>query len=72
MKLGKETRNHLRIGDHLIDGAVDYLVTNIIEERRGKLVTVCIYKHPEKVWERHNIYAQPMSMYYGLEIVSCK
>ena len=69
MILNKSTRDMLEIGDLLVvDETEELLVTNIIPLQRGKLITVTIYKHPETVWERHNIYALPMSNYYGLKI----
>lgn len=70
MKLNKDTRHLLKEGTILKQGDIIFEVTTLIPLRRGAQVTVKIVNYPDRHWEGHRIYAQPLSFYYGMEMLN--
>lgn len=71
MVLNSKTRDLVKEGTVLYDKNSSYVVTTIMDvyfanRIVGKDITVKIIKHPDRYWEGHNVYLQPMSSYYGL------
>lgn len=72
MILNSKTKELIKEGSLLYDANTSYVVTNIIDvyfanRIIGKKITVEIVKHPEKCFEGHKIYLQPLTEYYGME-----
>lgn len=72
MKLTKDTRDCLEIGDILKDKHDTFVVTNIFASGRcgnGKSVTIKWLKSRDGKSDGYTIYGYPMSKLYGLEII---
>ena len=69
MKLSKETRNNLAIGDVLhATGGCHLKVTNLIKDGRKIYITVQCVAGPSWMISR-KIYLMGISNYYGYEII---
>lgn len=71
MVLNSKTRDRVKEGTILYDRNTSYMVTTMMDvyfanRVVGKRITVRIVRHPERCWEGHNVYLQPISTYYGL------
>lgn len=71
MILNSKTRDIVKEGTILYNGNASYMVTTIMDvyfanRVVGKDITVKIIKHPDRCWEGHNVYLQPIKNYYGL------
>ena len=66
MKLDKNTRNLIKIGTVLHDGAFSAKVINVIPSGRGLRLTLQII---DGRLAGRVIYAEPLSTYYGCEII---
>ena len=65
MKLSRETRDMLQIGDKLLTGGQEYIVTNKwISGRFNQGISITVADK----YNRH-IYGDPLSNWYGSEIV---
>lgn len=63
IKLTKDTRDFVEVGDILEDNSNKYVVTNVIDNPRSKAITV----RDANDWRP--IYATPISEWYGTKIV---
>ncbi len=73
MILTKETRDYVRDGTLLRSQYESYMVTGIWEQGKGKCITFMIMEVSDpnhKCWVGHRVYGQPLSNYYGCEIVN--
>lgn len=69
MKLGRDTRELIRVGTHLYDGdECDYEVVSIADVERGKVVTLKCIKSSIDWMPGRLIYRTPLSYYYGMEM----
>lgn len=67
MKLNKDTKHSVKIGDRLRFAYGDcYMVTNVIQSADGRTVNFTI----QDIKTKQTIYAQPSSKLYGAEIIS--
>ena len=63
MKLNRETKKDLEIGDVLRDSCGDYTVLNIIHGMRGNVSLTL------RIPDGRTLYAYPSSQCYGMEII---
>lgn len=68
MKLNSKTRERVKFGTHLVSNTMELVVTNMLELKNGKQITVKFVKHPDAWTIGRQIYMQPLSNYYGMEI----
>ena len=64
IKLTKDTRDQVEVGDILADNTNRYVVVNVIDLPRSKSITV----RDEKDWRP--IYGDPISNWYGTKIIT--
>ena len=66
MKLNKDTRNLVKVGTVMNDGSWDGEITNVIHSGKGLKVTIKLLTGR---FAGRTLYAEPLSTYYGCEIV---